>query len=532
VSERQDAPRKGGALVGWLRQQNLLRGPYLFVDYWANVLGLEGVVPDRHSARRFIDLPLFRLGVDRPDLEIPRLRSYVFLFLVGPFLVAFRFFRRLGQYRLGFRSPRARQVQESLDQFRLDLRSNGDGRVDVGLGETTFARHVLDPYLVSGYSSLFWAANKLPLASFSAILLVAIMTPVLHATHLLDVTLDFWVLLAFPGLVLLMLAVYREWTTAVLGALPVVIGRYLWGVLGPSGTGSWATFFWSLAGLYLLYLLADWFFMPRPVPPALLLYTADGEGRPYDRGGDAPYWLEGRTYWVWRYLLLSPAELNKFWERDWERVELWIRADGPDAGALEWVVTDLHYRELWIPYESFGSRASLQRSRMGALHAAAAGEPGVWVVETDADLVFHFPIFRALSFQQDTEGIPVHGIRHVLGSLWKRVADEQTRQPMRALERIRMETGVDVLGDLPEIIAPLAARKLLSQPWRYWRYPLGVARRREHRLYENENLPRERPLAAPPDLQIKAQTAPRPRHARGESRPASPPTPGGHPRRS
>ncbi len=521
MSERHEAPRRGGALVGWLRQQNLLRGPYLFVDYWANVLGLEGVVPERHSARGFIDLPLFRLGVDRPDLEIPRLRSYVFLFLVGPFLVAFRFFRRLGQYRLGFGSPRAQQVQETLERFRLDLRPAGKGRVDVRLRDTTFATNILDPYLVSGYSSLFWAANKLPLASFSAILLVGITTPVLHATHLLDLTLDFWVLLAFPGLVLLMLAVYREWSTAILGALPVAVGRYLWGLVGPSGNGGWAAFFWSLAVLYLLYLLADWFFMPRPVPPALLLYTASGEGRPYDRDGDAPYWLEGGTYWVWRYLLLSPAELNKFWERDWERVELWIRADGPEAGTLEWVVTDLHYRELWIPYESFGSRSSLQRARTDALEAAANGEPGVWVVETDADLVFHYPIFRALSFQQDTEGIPVQGIRHVLSSVWKRVADEQTRPAMRALERIRMETGVDVLGDLPELIAPLAARKLLSQPWRYWRYPLGVARRREHRLYEDENLPRERPFAAPHELQIKAQTAPSHRHPDGGSRPAS-----------
>jgi len=499
--------RRIGALVEWLRDQELLRGPYLFVDYWANVLGLEGVVPPEHESAGFIDLSLFRLGVDRPDLDVPRLRSYFFLFLTGPFLVAFRIFRRLGRYRLRFGRGRGGDVQESLKRYKLEVVPRDDGRCTVRKDLTTFAEDVLDPHRVAAYSSLFWAANKLPFASFSAILLVAVLAPVLNAAGLLTVTLDYWVPVMFPLLVVLVWLVFREWATAVLGALPVVVGRGLVGVLGVGGAGGWGAFFGALAGLYVLYLLADWLFVPRPVPPVLLLYTADGAGRPYVRDGDAPYWLEGRTYWVWRYLLLAQAEINKFWERDWERIEMWIRADGPEAGTLEWIVTDLHWRELWIPYESLGDPDQLDRTRRNALECVDAGDPGLWVVETDADLLFHYPIFRAVSFEPDTDEVPVRGVRHVLGSLFKSVREVETRRPREALSRIRVRTGIDVLGDLPEIVAPLAERKLLSQPWRYWRYPLGVARRRERRLYEDEP-PRDRPLAADPDLQIKAGTPP------------------------
>ncbi len=498
----RDGP--AGALVQWLRDQELLRGPFLFVDYWANVLGLEGVIPPEHERAGYIDLPLFRLGVDRPDLDVPRLRSYFFLFLTGPFLVAFRIFRRLGRYRLRFGKGRGEAVQESLETYRLEIEPGDEpGRCHVRKDFMTFAENILDPYHVAGYSSLFWAANKLPMASFSAILLVAILTPVLNATGLLAATLHYWVPGMFPVLVLLVYLVFREWATAVLGALPVVIGRYLVGVLGVGGAGGWGAFFAALAGLYVLYLLADWLFVPRPVPPVLLLYTADGHGRPYVRDGDAPYWLEGRTYWVWRYLLLSPAELNKFWERDWERVDLWIRADGPDAGALEWVVTDLHWRELWIPYDALGDARHLERHRSQARTTVQRGDPGLWVLETDADLLFHYPIFRAVSFEPDREDVPVRGVRHVLGSIFKNVHEANTRAPREKLDRIRVSTGIDVLGDLPEIAAPLAARKLMAQPWRYWRYPLGVARRRERRLYEDE-APPARPLAADPALQVKA----------------------------
>jgi hypothetical protein len=526
--------RPAGFLVQWFQEQGLLRGPFLFVDYWANVLGLQGVTPREHSRRGFVDLPLFRLGIDRPDLEMPRLRSYLLLFLVGPVLFAFRSFRRLGRYRLRFGTGLGHEVLDQLDLYRLHLdpashpsdpaghpsgsvgEPHSPPRCDVRLGGTVLARDVIHPYRVAGFSSLFWAANKLPLASLAGILVVGIAAPVLANLNLLELTTQYWIPVGFPLLALVLYFVFREVLTAVLGGIPILLGTYLVSVLRPATPTDWHVFFWSLAGVFFLYLLVDWFFLPRPVPPALLLYTRGGPGHPYEREEDSPWWLEGETYWVWRYLLLSPAELNKFWERDWERVDLWIRADGPDAGQLEWVVTDLHYRELWTPYYKLGDPLDLARQREKREETVHADGAGVWVVEVDADLVFHTPMLRGVSFLVDRGGIPVRGIGHIGRSLWKRVRDDDVARPMMALHRIRLERGLDLLGDLPELIMRRAEKRLLEEPWTYWRYPLGAYRRRDLRLYEPLSTA-EPPPAADPSLQIKASVrGPGPRNREGD----------------
>ncbi len=506
--------RPAGSLVQWFREQGLLRGPFLYVDYWANVFGLEGVTPEEHGRRGFIHPGLFRLGIDRPDLEVPRLGPYLLLFLIGPFVFAFRSFRRIGRYRLRFGTRMGRQILDQLDQYRLTLDPAGGRpdpagdpdlppRCDARLGDTVLARDILDPYRVAGFSSLFWAANKLPLASLTGLLVIGIAAPVLAAMGLLELTARYWIPVGFPALVLVLYLMFREALTAILGALPILLGTYLVGVLRPATAQEWSVFFWSLAGIFVLYLLVDWFFLPRPVPPALLLYTRKGEGKPYVREDDSPWWLEGETYWVWRYLLLSPAEVNKFWERDWERVDLWIRADGPEAGQLEWVVTDLHYRELWVPYHKLDTPESLARQKTKSEAAVRGDAAGVWVVEVDADLLFHTPMFRGVSFLLDRGDIPVRSIGHVGRSLWKRVKDDDLAAPLMALHRIQLDTGLDLLGDLPEVIIRRAEERLLEEPWTYWRYPLGAARRRSLHLYE-PLATGQPPPAADPALQIKA----------------------------
>lgn len=499
VSERARA----ASLVEWLLRQRLLRGPFLFVDYWASVLRLGEVVPPEPERAGLIDRALFRLALDRPDLEVPRLRRYLVLFLLGPLLVPFRAFRRLGRYRIRLRSGVAEEVVAALRRYRLTLRPRRAGRVDVVHEERELATDVLDPFLVPAFASIFYAAYKLPLASLSGILLVLLAAAFPVASGALGALGDHLLLLGFPLLALALYAVWRDVVTALLGAAPVLLGVWLLGALRFDLSQNWGGLLAALGGLFAFYLLIDWFFMPRPVPPVLLLYTADGPGRPYRREEDAPYWLPGKTYWVWRYLMLTPAELNKFWERDWERVELWIRADGPQAGALEWVVTDAHYRELWIPYDRLGFEPSLARNRGSALRAAREARPGAWVLEVDANLVFHTPFFRAVSFLPDEGSVPARRVWHMVRALWKQERDDRVEEHLKVLERVRLQRGVDLLDDVPEMVAHLTARHMLSQPWRWWRYPLGANRRREARVYEGPR-PQEPAPAADPALQIKA----------------------------
>lgn len=498
-----DRARAGGPLVEWLLRHGYLRGPFLFNDYWATVLRLHGVQREEREREGHVDPVLFRAALDRPDLDLPKFRYYLLLFLLGPVLLPFRAFRRVGRFPVRFRAAR-KAADAALEPHRLDLDPDEDGRVRVGRGGETLARDILDPRLAVGFASLFYASYKLPLASLTAILLMAVLAPLLAMGGWLHLVMDYWIPVGFPLLVLLIWVVFRDWVTAILGALPVVFARYLLDLLRPAEAVEWAPFFAAMAGLFLLYLLADWLFMPRPVPPVLYLYVADGPGRPYRRAEDGPGWLAGRAYWVWRYMILAPAELNKPWERDWERAELWIRADGPEAGVLEWVVTDAHYRELWIPPDRIGPRGRFARHHEAAVRHVREGRPGVWLVEMDAHVVFHTPWVRTVSFLPETKDVPVRSLRHVASGLFHGAARDDPEGSLAELEKLQLEVGTGVLGDIPEVVERRVERHIVSLPWRYWRYPLGAHRQQVPRLYglEIEDPP---PLIADPHLQVKAK---------------------------
>jgi hypothetical protein len=498
---REEEPR-GGPLVDWLIRNQLLRGPFLFMDYWSSVLALEGRVRESHVREGLVDPSLFRIGLDRPDLEVPRLRSYLLLFLIGPLLLPFRAFRRLGRYRIRFRRAVGESVLAALDEYRLELEPAGPGRVSVAKGDRQLADGILDPRLIAGFSSLFHAAYKLPFATLTAVLVTAVIVPLLSTVDLLDEALRLWIPVVCPAVALLLYAVYRDVATAFVGALPLLIGRFFVSAFGPPNAPGWGPFLWAMLVLLALFMAADWFFVPRPVPPVLMLYSRDEPGRAYERSGDEPYWLEGRTYWVWRYLILSPAELNKFWEKDWERIEVWIRADGPDAGRLEWVVLDAHYRELWIPYARLGPSERLERQRANAAEHAAEARPGIWLVEVDANLIFHTPFIRTVSFLPEMEDVPVRSAWHLLSGLFKRGRRDDPDDYLPTLDMLRLRLGRGILDDIPEAIVSFAARHMLAIPWRYWRYPLGAQRRWDRRLYE-ERRSQEPPPASDPELQIK-----------------------------
>jgi len=497
-------PEGVGRLVAWLAERGLPLGPLIYVDYWASVLALESGVRPEHVRRGWVDPSLFRAGVHRPDLELPRLRYYVALLLVGPLLLPLRAFRRLGRAPILHRREMRDELPGRLAPYVLDLEPEGD-RVRVAKHGTTLADGVLDPRRTAAFASLFYATYKLPFASVTGIVAMGVAVPILGQLGVLDRAIAVWLPAVMPVLAVLLYVLYRDVATAVLGTVPVVAAWLVLTGVGSRAHSDWGFTLGALGVLLFLALLADWFFVPRPVPPSLHFYADRGEGRPFEDERDAPWWLEGSAYWVWRYLTLVPAELNKFWERDWERAEIWVRADGPDAGRLEWVVVDLHYRELWIPFDRLGPADRLERQAAAARENIASGGTGFWLVEIDMNLVFHSPFVRTVSFVPDGDHVPARSLWHVLSGLFRRGPRDDPDAYLGALDRIRLARGSSVLGDLPEVILPLATRHILAAPWRYWRYPLGAHRRREPRVYEHGGVDRAAPKADP-ELQIKAGT--------------------------
>lgn len=495
------ADSKTGRLVDWLSEHGLLLGPFIYVDYWASVLRLSDGIRRDHVDAGWVDPALFRAGVHRPDLELPRLRYYLALLLVGPLLLPFRAFRRLGRIPIRHRREVGDELAARLAPFELTLEETAPGRVSVAKDGTNIARDVVDPRRTAAFSSLFYATYKLPFATVTGILAIGIAVPVLARLGVLDRAIALWLPAALPGLAVLLFLLYRDLATALLGIVPVLVGWLIVVAVGRTSP-DWTLFFGAMAILLALALVGDWFFVPRPVPPSLHFYAGGGEGRAFDRDDDGPYWLDGESYWVWRYLMLVPAEVNKFWERDWERAELWVRADGPEAGTLEWVVVDAHYRELWIPYERLGGGERLARQRERCLDSVRVGGTGFWLVEVDMNLIFHSPFVRTVTYVPEEDLLPVRSFWHILSGLFRRAPRDDPSSYLPALDRIRLQRGTGVLSDLPEAAVSLAARHILATPWRYWRYPLGAHRRRDRRLYEGA-VDRAGAARADRELQIK-----------------------------
>ncbi|MFQ5530906.1 MAG: hypothetical protein ACE5FP_11245, partial [Gemmatimonadota bacterium] len=144
----------------------------------------------------------------------------------------------------------------------------------------------------------------------------------------------------------------------------------------------------------------------------------------------------------------------------------------------------------------------LERCRADARAAIATNTPGAWLLEVDANILFHTPFYRAVSFVADRGTVPARRVGHLLRSMWTRSREPDVEAALARLDEVKLARGPDVLDDLPELIADRAARHILSLPWTHWRYPLGANRRREPRVYEPQGTADPHP-AADPALQIK-----------------------------
>jgi hypothetical protein len=132
----------------------------------------------------------------------------------------------------------------------------------------------------------------------------------------------------------------------------------------------------------------------------------------------------------------------------------------------------------------------------------ASDTSGTWILEVDANLVFHTPFYRAVSFVADSGTVPARRVAHLIRSMWARAREPDIEAALARLDEIKLARGPDLLDDLPELIADRAARHILSLPWTHWRYPLGANRRLEPRIYAPQGASDPYP-AADPALQIK-----------------------------
>jgi hypothetical protein len=438
------------------------------------VLKLTNVVSERLFSAGHVSMDLFRKGLDRPKAKVPKLRYYFLAFMLGPGMVPYKIALSLAMlFRPKSGKKLSPKVDLMLEHYCLGVEEVPDDPrwATISSRGRTVAEKILNPRHVSASSSLFFHTYKVLFAVFLAILVTSFAIPSLPRIHPVFVTYPGLSFLLYPMLFLGLYLMLRDLWTAFLAPLPLLVARWMFSV-----SGGVTSFILAMAGVAVLFYLVEWFFIPRSTPPSLYLYVNDPEHEMYPyRPGHEPYWLEGKYYWVWRFVVLAPAEITKFWEKDWERLEVWVRADpGPHAGKLEWLVTDTHYRELWFRYERETTEG--QRSRHGELlrrSMSEGGYPFSWIVEFDLNFLFHTPDVRGVFAAPSKNGKVRWSIWRIFRALGDHSGRDRFADYREILEEMEAE-GEDFAADVPEHFQALFLRQLIGLPWIFWRYPKGA----------------------------------------------------------
>lgn len=500
-----------------------MRDVHLYCDYWAAVLGIRGVVNPRVEQRGLINLDVFRTCLDRPETRLPKLGYSLLILLLGPVLIPYRMLQRIAS-RLHVQLAGEAEAEELLAPYRLRLDRSAPQRVDVGWRDQVAARDIMDPEWPDVEFSVVYPAYKILVAALLAALVWLGLHALVPSQSAGDPFRTALLFVNFPLLASFLYLIFRDWITALVAPLPVFIVLWLVSWIGPVQAVPLGSLPAVLIALAAAYFIVDVFMIPRAMAPTLYFYDNDPESPyfPYAEG-QAPYWVEGRAYWVWRFVTLSHAELHKFWERDWERVEVWVRADGDKAGQVEWAVVDFHFRELWIPYERLVSpeRAKQHTSWLDELRADERADVA-WVVEVDTDLIGHWPQLRGLYLLPLREGWRKARILQLLSSLRVRMSRDNPKPYRNVVRRLRLG-GPDFFEDIPEHLRGYALRQLVSIPWTFWRYPRGANSGVRRYLYAGarDAVP---PSVCEPTLQFKAGAHPaQERMAAAADRVTSPP---------
>jgi hypothetical protein len=153
---------------------------------------------------------------------------------------------------------------------------------------------------------------------------------------------------------------------------------------------------------------------------------------------------------------------------------VWVRADGDEAGMIEWIVVDFHFRELWIPYERTLSKQAAQEHRRALAEMRLDPErAATWVVEVDTDFVGHWPEMRGVFLLPLRHGWRKARWQQLARSLRVEVESDHYRDFRETTHRLRLDRR-DFLEDIPEHLRWIALRRLIAIPWQYWRYPRGA----------------------------------------------------------
>ena len=452
------------------RGESEFDGPFLFCDYWASVLELDGIVNDKALSRMGLSLEVFRKILNRPSAGLPRLGYFMLATLLKPVIVLARALLRLAGRRHS-RTPQYNQsaMREVLLKHALDVKPSEGGDAEVYSEGEKIAGGLVNPYRLRASASMFFARYKVFLGAGVALGYGALIGPIASLFGHGNVLVPYLGVLFYPVVLLILWVMFDDLLTATVAPLPLIALSYIVRI----GHG-FKGFVIAVVLIGLILYLVEWFFIPRSLPPALYLYVNDPTSRffPY-KPGHEPYWLEGKYYWVWRVVNLAPAELIKFWEKDWERLEVWVRADGDRKGRIEWIVNDWHYRELWFEYDVF-TRQGARLIHEQILEAdLASGRPLIWVVEVDMDLVFHSPAVRGIYLAHGTRPSFVRRLMSIFGAILRKRAKDRPEKYAENLEMFEIHGG-RLLHDMPEHFRMAGVRRLLSMPWTYWRFPHGA----------------------------------------------------------
>jgi hypothetical protein len=457
-------------------------GPYQFCDYWASVLNLKDIVNVDSLSAAGLSLEIYRKILNRPSAGLPRLGYYILYSLLKPFILICQGAMRLaGRRRCKPENSYKRNAMQSLLQdHALRIEPKDGGKADIYSDGELVAPGLVSPLRLRASASLFFGRYKVFLASAVALGYGALVEPVASLFGAENVVVPYLGVLFYPIVFVILWLLFDDILTAVVAPLPLIaLTRIVHISQGFKG------FVLAVALTAVVLYLVEWFFIPRSLPPALYLYVNDAKHKlfPY-RGGHEPYWLEGKFYWVWRYVTLAPAELMKFWEKDWERLEIWVRADGDNRGRIEWIVTDWHYRELWYKYAAFTGDSARSVHDRFLSRSVDTPEKLTWVVDLDMDLVFHCPVIRGVYLAEGNRLSVWRRALSILTVMMRRRHRENPEDYAQKLEEFEIQGG-EFLDDIPEIFRMVTASRVLSWPWTYWRYPHGAKASRSIFLYDS-----------------------------------------------